>query len=447
LLTAAADEGVRISHVTETHIHADYVSGARDLARRTGARLLLSAEGGTDWQYRFAERDGATLLHHGDRIAVGNVWLDVLHTPGHTPEHLTFLVTDSPADSGPMGLVTGDFLFVGDVGRPDLLETAAHVAGSMEPSARALFHSLAQLRDLPDHLLIWPGHGAGSACGKALGAVPMSTLGYERRANWALRMTDEAAFVAAVLEGQPEPPAYFARMKQVNREGPAPLDAMPQPARRAAHEVVSLVDARGLLVDLRAASEFAAAHIPGSISLPYGPSFTTWAGSLLSFDQPFAFVAGGADADSIVTSALRDLVLIGFDRTHGWFGDDAFDAWRAAGRSTVATLQRSPRDVAAELMEHAATVIDVRGLTEWQTGHLAAARHIPLGALPNAIATLPRDRPVIVHCQSGARSAIAASILERAGFPTVENLVGGITAWRRDGLPVTGATPRVPASV
>jgi hydroxyacylglutathione hydrolase len=447
VLAAAADEGVRISHVTETHIHADFVSGARDLARRTGARLWLSGEGGDEWQYRFAAADGATLLHDGDRITVGNIWLDVMHTPGHTPEHLTFLVTDSPAHSGAMGLVTGDFLFVGDVGRPDLLETAAGVTGSMEPAAHALFRSLERLRDLPDHLLVWPGHGAGSACGKALGAVPMSTLGYERRANWALRMTDEDAFVAAVLDGQPEPPAYFARMKAINRDGPSPLDTLPVAERRAPEALLALMDSKGLLIDLRPAAAFAEAHVPGAISLPYGASFSGWAGTVLSADQPFGLLAEGPEAASTVGRAMRDLVLIGFERTHGWFDGEALATWRAAGRPMMHVVQRAPRDVAASLAAHAATVLDVRGRAEWMTGHLPAARHVPLGEVPYVIATLPRDRPIIVHCQSGGRSAVAASILQRAGLPHVENLAGGIAAWRRDGLPVTGQTPHagVPA--
>ncbi len=187
-LTVARAEGLRVTHVTETHIHADFVSGARELVARTGAALLLSAEGGTDWQYAFAERDGARLLHDGDQIRVGNIQLDVLHTPGHTPEHLAFLITDSLRDAGPMGLLSGDFVFVGDVGRPDLLERAAHVANTMDASARLLFQSLDRFRALPDHLQVWPGHGAGSACGKALGAVP--------QARWATRSAPTGACAA-----------------------------------------------------------------------------------------------------------------------------------------------------------------------------------------------------------------------------------------------------------
>ena len=204
---AAKRQGLRIAHVTETHIHADFVSGARELAHETGARLYLSGLGGDDWSYGYGAEVGATLLHDGSRIRVGRVELSVIPTPGHTPEHLAYLVTDTVAAREPMGAFTGDFLFVGDVGRPDLLERAANQKGTMEASARRLFSSLQRFRSLPDFLQIWPGHGAGSSCGKSLGAVPQSTLGYEKLTNWAFLVDDEDRFVRQVLEGQPDPPA------------------------------------------------------------------------------------------------------------------------------------------------------------------------------------------------------------------------------------------------
>jgi len=240
-LSAAAAERLRITRVTETHIHADFVSGSRDLASRTGATLLLSAEGGRDWQYGFAASDGATLLHDGDAFRAGRVRFDVLHTPGHTPEHLAFLVTDLATSDRPVGLLSGDCVFVGDVGRPDLLERAAKVANTMEASAHTLFHSLTRVRDLPDFVQLWSGHGAGSACGKALGALPQSTIGYERVANWGLMTLDEDAFVREVLAGQPEPPAYFAEMKRINRDGPPLLREWPQPERLEARRLGSVL--------------------------------------------------------------------------------------------------------------------------------------------------------------------------------------------------------------
>ena len=236
-VACALREGLRIAVVTETHIHADFVSGSRELVARTGASLAISGEGGPDWQYAFADRDHARVLHNGDTITIGLVRLDVLHTPGHTPEHLAFLVTDQASSAQPVGLLSGDFVFVGDVGRPDLLEKAANVRGTMQQSARDLFRSLARFRALPDFVQLWPGHGAGSACGKALGAMPQSTVGYERIANWALGLDDEDTFVQAVLSGQPDPPRYFAEMKRVNRDGPRVLGGLSAPAALDARNV------------------------------------------------------------------------------------------------------------------------------------------------------------------------------------------------------------------
>jgi len=225
-VTAADAEGLRVTHVTETHIHADFVSGARELAARTGARLLLSDEGDAEWKYAYAAGAKARLLKDGDSFMVGNVRIEALHTPGHTPEHLSFLVTDMPAAAGPWGILTGDFVFVGDVGRPDLLERAAGVGGTMDAAARTLFRSLQRFKLQPDWLQIWPGHGAGSACGKGLSAIPHSTVGYERRFNWAFGVNDEAEFGRMVLAGQPEPPKYFGIMKRLNREGPRLLGGL-----------------------------------------------------------------------------------------------------------------------------------------------------------------------------------------------------------------------------
>src|SRR5688500_10728361 len=290
-VAAARSEGLRVTHVTETHIHADFVSGSRELARAAGARLYLSGEGGEDWSYAFAEESGATLLRDGDSFRVGNVRIDVLHTPGHTPEHLAFVVTDTAAADAPMGVLTGDFVFVGDVGRPDLLEKAAHVAGSMERGARDLFRSLRRFESiLPDYVQLWPGHGAGSACGKALGAVPQTTLGYEKLFNWGLRHTSEDAFAAEVLSGQPAPPIYFAQMKRVNRDGPRPLGGFRRPTRVPDSRLDHLMGDDRVVVDTRPAAQWLRQHIPGTLNVPLGKSFATWAGSVIPFDHPFVLL-------------------------------------------------------------------------------------------------------------------------------------------------------------
>ena len=372
-LDVARTEGLRITHVTETHIHADFVSGARELCAATGARLYLSAEGGPDWQYAFAADDEAVLLHDGDRLMVGNIQLDVLHTPGHTPEHLSFVVTDRPRGAGPMGILTGDFVFVGDVGRPDLLERAAGLADTMEAGARTLFQSLARFRALPDHLQVWPGHGAGSACGKALGAVPSSTVGYEKLSNWGVAETDEARVVAAVLEGQPEPPRYFAAMKRINRDGPPVLGQLPVARRLAAADVIAGLSTRTRwVIDLRPASQFADGFLEGSLSLPYSKSFSTWAGSIIPITDELVLMSDGEH--DAVRLAGRDLSRIGFDRIVGWVeASEVLRAWREAGHGLQTVPQMSVTDVSSMRTDRAATVIDVRGRTEWDAGHIGGA--------------------------------------------------------------------------
>jgi hydroxyacylglutathione hydrolase len=447
-LDVAAREGLRITHVTETHIHADFVSGARELAAATGARLFLSAEGGDDWQYAYAAADGATLLRDGDVIMVGNIRLDVLHTPGHTPEHLSFVVTDQPAAAGPMGILTGDFVFVGDVGRPDLLEKAAKVAGTMEAGARTLFRSLERFRALPDHLQVWPGHGAGSACGKALGAVPSSTVGYEKRANWGVATLDEGEFVRMVLEGQPEPPAYFAQMKRINRDGPRVLHGLPTPARQPADALPALVRDRAWIVDLRPSAAFAEGHVPDTLGIPYNRSFATWAGWLLPYDADVWLLTDQVGADdatpAVITDAVHDLALIGLDRVAGWFDGAALDAWRESGREWRDVPQLSPMELAERRLREPLQVIDVRGASEFDAGHLPDAVSVPVGLLAETAPLLDPRQPVVLQCQSGARSMIASSVLLRAGRRDLFNLTGGFVAWRDAGLPVDRAS-RVPA--
>lgn len=428
-IRAAAEEGVRIAHVTETHIHADYVSGSRELAARTGAALYLSGEGGPDWRYAFAKEAGAILLEDGDTIEVASVRLQAVHTPGHTPEHLTFLVTDTLTGDEPLGALTGDFLFVGDVGRPDLLERAAQVQGTMDAAARALFRSLQAFRHFPDSLQIWPGHGAGSACGKAIGKVPQSTLGYERRFNWAFRIADEQAFVDRVLAGQPDPPRYFAEMKRVNREGP--------PTELSRFD--ALIAAGALAIDTRSPEAFAAAHIPGTLNIPLHQGFVTWAGWLLPYTRDIVLIAED-EAGGCGRAAARELAMIGLDRVVACFPPHLVDTWTRAGREAGRVPRIDAASVAAQLEAGALEVIDVRSAAEWNAGHIDGARNIPLGFLPDRLGQVPTDRPVAVHCQGGARSAIAASLLQGRTAATVLNFAGGFGAWEKGGHPSARVT-------
>lgn len=432
-LSAAATEGLGITRVTETHIHADFVSGSRELARRAGATLLLSAEGGRDWQYAFAAGDGATLLHDGDAFHAGRVRFDVLHTPGHTPEHLVFLVTDLATSDRPVGLLSGDCVFVGDVGRPDLLERAAKIANTMEESAHALFRSLRRIRDLPDFMQLWPGHGAGSACGKALGALPQSTIGYERIANWGLTTLDEPAFVREVLAGQPEPPVYFAEMKRINREGPPFLREWPQPVRLEDHRLSAVLADGAIVVDTRPADSFADGHAVGTLSVPLGKSFSTWAGWLVRYDRDVYLIAA---TQAGATCAAREMAKIGLDRVAGWFPAEALSVGPHVKGALERVAQATAAEIAARVTSGAVTVVDVRNASEWANGHVPGAMHIPVGHLTLRLSEIPRDRPVVVQCQGGTRSAIAAGVLLSRGLRDVINLRGGYDEWAREALPV-----------
>lgn len=434
-IRAAAAESLRITHVTETHIHADFLSGTRELAHLTGAVMYLSDEGGPGWQYGFGREGGAVLLHDGEHFMVGNIRFEVLHVPGHTPEHLAFVVTDTAGATAPMGIVSGDFVFVGDVGRPDLLEKAARVAGSADGAARALWKSLAKFRALPDHLQVWPGHGAGSACGKGMSAVPQSTVGYEKLFNWAFSAKSEAEFVAMVLADQPEPPKYFAEMKRLNRDGPPILNGMHRPPRLEPARLPELLAGGAVVVDARPGDAFTARHIPGTIHIPLGRSFTTWAGWLLKYDVPFYLIVSD-DSPAKLDEAVRHLAFIGLDGAAGWFGSDAIEGWGKAGRSYESTATLTPDELAARQERGEITVIDVRGEAEWKAGHIAGAKHIPLGYLTDRLAEVPTDRPLVLQCQGGGRSLIATSLLEAHGIAGPINLTGGFGAWEKAALPV-----------
>lgn len=407
-LEIAAAEGLRLTAATETHIHADFLSGARELAER-GITVYLSGEGGEDWEYgwaRGADYD-VRLLRDGDAFSVGNVELRALHTPGHTPEHLSFEVIDHGGGAeGPLGLASGDFVFVGDLGRPDLLETAAGVAGAREPSARRLYGSLPRFLELPDYLQVWPGHGAGSACGKALGAVPVSTVGYEKRHNAALLAAEggEQSFVDSILEGQPEPPLYFARMKRLNRDGPPILGELPRPEPISAAELGRLAGRRDVAVlDTRLdRTAFMHGHLPGSIYAPLNKSFPTIAGSYVEAGTPIYLLVETEQ----LAAAVRQLVRIGLDDV--------------AGHAPPSVLAEVGVELAAiEIIDFARAdcgiMLDVRRLAEFEAGHVPGALNVAHSRLLARHGELPRGEPLMVHCQTGARAASAASLLERLG--------------------------------
>ncbi len=428
---AAQKEGLRISYVTETHIHADFVSGTRELAQVTRAQLHLSAHGGDDWRYGFVDGD-TVLLHDGDVFNLGNLRIQVMHTPGHTPEHICFLVTDTPLTEQPMGIFSGDFVFVGDVGRPDLLEKAAGVAGTMRAGARDLYHSIERFRQLAEYLQVWPGHGAGSACGKALGAVPQSTAWYEQLFSPAFQFQTEDAFIDFILSGQPEPPHYFAQMKRINRDGPPLLNGMKPLPRLADESIAGLLQQQTPIVDTRHAVAFARGHLNGTINIPYNRAFTTWAGWLLPYDRPFALIAD----ERTIAEMSHDLALIGLDNAAGYFTRSVL---AGSAQQTLPSLRTG--QLADLLRQPDVFVLDVRGANEWTEGHLPGVRNIPVGYVAERSNELPRDKRIVVHCQTGSRSAIAASVLQSLGF-NAANVLGGFDEWLASGGPVE----REPAS-
>jgi len=423
---------LRIVAAAETHIHADFVSGSRELAERTRAKVYVSDEGDEDWKYQWLDRKlgGGTydhqLLKDGDTFRIGEIEFRALHTPGHTPEHLVFVVTDrgSGADQ-PMGVATGDFVFVGDLGRPDLLETAAGEVGAMEPSARRLFKTVHSIDDIPDFVQVWPAHGAGSACGKALGAVPMSTLGYERRFNPALQAArDEQTFVHFILSGQPEPPLYFANMKRVNKIGPKVLGALPIPPKMTPAELRKVDAGRAAILDVRPWPAYRAGHVPGSLSTPLSNSFNTDAGSLVSEEEEIYLII----APERVEEAVRALIRVGLDNLKGWLDASELEQYEDREHGLVDLPEITPEEAARMIEGGEANVLDVRRATEFAGGHIPGAINIAHTRLASRLDEAPRDKQLIVNCRSGKRSARAASLLQRHGFQPI-NLKGGILAW------------------
>ncbi len=306
----------------------------------------------------------------------------------------------------------------------------------MTSSARELFRSLQRFKQQPDYLQIWPGHGAGSACGKALGAMPQSTLGYERLFNWGLAESDEQRFVDAVLDGQPDPPRYFAAMKRINREGPPVLGGLPHPERLGAGRLRPALDAGAMVIDTRHAADFSSGHVPGTINIPLNRSFATWAGSLLPLGQTCHLLVDEEDAPMLAARAARALALIGFDRIGGYFGAEAIDEWHAAGGAIETVPTVSAAELRSRMAAGSVTVIDVRNDHEWHAGHLKDAHWIPLATLAQRIGALESNGPVVLHCQGGTRSAIASSLLLAAGRKNVSNLAGGFEEWHAAGFPV-----------
>ena len=425
-LEIAQSEDLRITAVAETHIHADFVSGALEFSRLDpSVSLYLSEEGGDFWRSEWAlGLPSYHPLRQGRSLKVGNLLVEVLHTPGHTPEHLSFLLTDQGGGADePVALFSGDFLFVGDAGRPDLLEQAAGLSGTQEDGARSLFQSLKRIANLPDHLQVLPGHGAGSSCGKALGAVPSSTLGYERRFNHAFKLAlegDEDRFVSFILDGQPEPPAYFARMKSLNRAGPVPL--VPAGALKefsASDLQAGLSASLWVTVDTRAVEDALSSHLIGSQFIARN-FFCDFAGSFFEPEEDLLLVAQSADDAKYMQRALR---CIGFDQVVGFVVPKTLNELPG---TMLRSIPSCPADrLSADALMDERAVIDVRKATERLQVSLDGSLHFPHARILSAHKEIP-EKPLVVHCQSGLRAAGVATFLARQGRTDIQCALGAI---------------------
>lgn len=429
-LDLAEKHGMTITAVTETHIHADYLSGTRELAARTGARMFVSDEGGPDWTYSSAFGD-ATRMRHGHSITLGNITVEAVHTPGHTPEHMSFLITDGAQSTEPGFMLTGDFVFVGDLGRPDLLDEAAGGVDTRFQGAKDLFASLkSRFLTLPDYVQVLPAHGSGSACGKALGAIASSTVGYERSFSWwgpYLSADDEQGFIDELLSGQPDAHAYFWRMKRENREGPAVLGPLPELIDYTAESLRdALADDSVILIDTRHHSQVHTGTVPRSLNVPgvaKAASYGAWAVNPEEEQRPLVVLAESLE----MATALRDhLVRVGIDTVSGYV--TSLD-----GLDLVTPTVVAPSDI--DRYPHV-MLLDVRNKTEHAEGHIPGAHQLSGGRVLWNLDMLPEHGTILTYCQSGVRNSVAASALRRAGYDVAE-VEGSYAAWAS----ITGNEP------
>src|SRR5262245_9161777 len=424
-INEAEAEGMKIKYVIETHLHADFVSGHRELAARTGAKIVFGRKAGAAFDYAPAK--------DGDEFRIGKVILRVLETPGHTPESISILVADTEVSNQPQKVLTGDTLFIDDVGRPDLVNSKGFTAEQM---AGMLYDSLhGKLLKLSDAVEVWPAHGKGSLCGRNMSNETSSTIGRQRRFNYALRPMPKEEFVKMMTEDLPEAPAYFSKDAEINRGGARSLAELTRPAALAPEKVNKLAIDGATILDVRANTEFGAGHIPGSLNIGLGGQFASWAGQLIKFDAPIVIVT---EDESKVDEAVMRLARVGIENVKGYLAG-GMDAWRRAGLNVNTIAQISVDDLSGLLnSQKALQVIDVRHPGEYGGGHVPSAVNAPLARVEERAPEFDPNRRTAVICAGGFRSSAATSVLERLGFKNLINVLGGTGAWVNAGYPVEG---------
>lgn len=429
-LKAAAEHGVTIRHIFESHLHADFVSGHRELAARTGATIYMGAQAGATFPH-VAVSDGFTLRF-------GKASIRVLETPGHTPESICLVVTDTEKSDtaksdAAWAVLTGDTLFIGDVGRPDLSprHTPAQLAGLLYDS----LHN--KLLTLADNILVYPAHGAGSLCGKNMRAERSSTIGTERLTNYALKIKSREEFVTQLTSNLPVRPEYFLKDAEINRTGAAALSDLPVLRVITPLGLKSMLSAGEMALDVRTNEEFAAGHVPGSVNIALGGQFASWAGTVLGLSAHPVLIA--ASNEQLEEARLR-LTRVGIEVLDGYL-DGGVDAWKLAGLPVATIAQINVGELDAQLRSHQVQVLDVRREPEWDAGHIADAQWWPLDNFRVSPPEIEHDAPIAVHCKGGYRSMIASSLLQRAGFKQVINVIGGLDAWQQAKLPTVSTKP------
>ena len=421
-LAEADAQGLQIKYVIETHLHADFVSGHQEIAARTGAQIIFGEKAGAEFEHR-AVRDG-------EEIKLGSVTLHFIETPGHTPEGVCVLVTDTEAPDEPAKLLTGDTLFIGDVGRPDLAGGKGYTPQMMAEMMYDTLHG--KLLQLPDETEVYPAHGAGSMCGRNMSKETSSTIGEQRKFNYALKPMSKDEFVRMMTADLPEAPSYFPKDAEINRSGARELSELHPPQALTPQQVFELRD--HILLDVRSAADFGAAHVPGSMNIGLGGQFAMWAGSLIPLNAAIVLIADtGAQVDESVVRLAR----VGIENVKGYL-DGGMQSWRDAGLPIEAIEQVSVAQLKEQMANDDLQIVDVRRPAEYVSGHVPRALNAPLASLDKSLGplSLKKDKRTAVICAGGYRSSAAASLLQQQGFSNLLNVSGGTGAWINAGYPV-----------